>query len=129
MLYRREDENGDYMLGTNSEEFLSGASAVAQAIITNLRLLLGEWWENVNNGLPLWQSILGQPGSEVNKISVDNIIKNRILETNFEGTPLVSSIDDYEGLYNSSTRAYSFKAVVTTIYSESVTIQDTLSIG
>ena len=129
MIYRREDENGDYSLGTDSREFLSGSAAVAQAIITSLKLLVGEWWEDVNNGLPLWQSILGQPGSEVNKLSIDNIIRGRILETNLNGVQLVSSIDDYIGTYDSSTRSYYFEAVVTTIYSESVTIKDTLSIG
>lgn len=129
MIYRREDENGDYMLGTDSGEFLSGSQAVAQAIITSLKLLVGEWWEDVNNGLPLWQSILGQPGSEVNKQSIDNIICGRILETNLDGVALVSSIDDYVGTYDSSLRSYTFEAVVTTIYSESVTIKDTLSIG
>ena len=129
MIYRREDENGDYMLGTDSGEFLSGAQAVAQAIITSLKLLVGEWWEDVNNGLPLWQSILGQPGSEVNKQSIDNIIRGRILETNLDGVALISSIDDYAGTYDSSLRSYTFEAVVTTIYSESVTIKDTLSIG
>lgn len=129
MIYRREDENGDYMLGTDSGEFLSGSAAVAQAIITSLKLLVGEWWEDVNNGLPLWQSILGQPGSEVNKLSIDNIIRGRILETNLDGVKLVSSIDDYTGNYDASLRSYTFEAVVTTIYSESVTIKDTLSIG
>lgn len=129
MIYRKEDQNGDYMLGTDSGEFLSGSAAVAQAIITNIKLLLGEWWEDVNNGLPLWQSILGQPGSEVNKLSIDNIIKGRILETNLNGVQLVSSIDDYVSNYNSSSRAYTFEAVITTIYSESVTVKETLSIG
>ena len=129
MIYRLEDKDGDYTLGRGDSGWLSGPAAVAQAIVTSLKLLLGEWWEDVNNGLPLWQSILGQPGSEVNKLSVDNIIRERILETNLNGTPLVSSIDDYVGTYNANTRAYSFTAIVTTIYSESVTIKETLTIG
>jgi hypothetical protein len=94
-----------------------------------LKLLVGEWWEDVNNGLPLWQSMIGQPGSEINKLSLDNIIRGRILETNLDGVALVSSIDDYIGEYDAQTRKYSFEAVVTTIYSESVTLADTLSIG
>ena len=129
MIYRREDKDGDYILGSGNNEFLSGSEAVAQAITTSLKLLKGEWWEDVNNGLPLWQSILGQPGSEVNKISVDNIIKSRILETNLNGTKLVSSIDEYSGSYDSSLRKYTFEAKITTIYSQGVTLQETLSIG
>ena len=129
MIYRQLDTEGDYVLGRGTSEFLKGSKAAAQAIVTHLKLLLGEWWEDVNNGLPLWQSILGQPGSEVNKISVDNIIKSRILSTNLSGTNLVVSIDDYTSTYSSDIRTYNFEAVITTIYSESVTIKEQLSIG
>ena len=129
MIYRLEDKEGDYTLGRGDSGWLSGSAAVAQAIVTNLKLLLGEWWEDVNNGLPLWQSILGQPGSEINKLSIDNIIRERILNTNLNGTRLVYSLDDYEGKYDSNSRGYSFIAVVTTIYSESVEIKESLTIG
>ena len=129
MIYRQLDSNGDYVLGRGIGEFLKGSQAAAQAIVTHIKLLLGEWWEDVNNGLPLWQSILGQPGSEVNKISVDNIVKSRILSTNLNGKDLVASIDDYTSIYSSNNRTYSFEAVITTIYSESVIIKEQLSIG
>ena len=129
MIYRQLDNDGDYVLGRGTGEFLKGSQAVAQSIVTHIKLLLGEWWEDVNNGLPLWQSILGQPGSEVNKVSVDNIVKSRILSTNLYGTNLVASIDDYSSTYSSNNRTYIFEAVVTTIYSESVTIKEQLSIG
>lgn len=129
MIYRRLDSDGDYVFGQGRSQFLSGSEAIAQAIITNLKLLLGEWWEDVNNGLPLWQSILGIPGSEANQLSIDNIIKDRILKTNLNGEVLVSSIDDYTRTYDSVTRVYTFEAVVTTIYSESVVIKEQLSIG
>lgn len=129
MIYRQLDTNGDYVLGRGAGEFLKGSQAAAQAIVTHIKLLLGEWWEDVNNGLPLWQSVLGQPGSEVNKVSVDNIVKSRILSTNLYGTNLVASIDDYSSTYSSNNRTYNFEAVVTTIYSESVTIKEQLSIG
>lgn len=39
---------------------LTNADAVGQAILTNLKLFLGEWWENLNLGLPVLQSMLGQ---------------------------------------------------------------------
>mgnify|MGYP001125351219 CR=1 FL=1 len=129
MIYRRLDANGDYVFGQGRSQFISGSEAVAQAVITNLKLLLGEWWEDVNNGLPLWQSILGIPGSEANQLSIDNIIKDRILKTNLNGELLVNSIDDYTRTYNATTRVYTFEAVITTIYSESVVIKEQLSIG
>lgn len=129
MIYRKLDDNGDYILGQGRAEFFSGVEAVAQAIITHIKLLLGEWWEDVDNGTPLWQSMLGTPGTESNLVSIDNIIKDRILSTQLNGENLVSTIDNYERTYNSNTRSYSFKAEVTTIYSESVLIEQELSIG
>lgn len=129
MIYRTLDKDGDYVLGRGNSQFLSGSEAVAQAIITHIKLLLGEWWEDVNQGTPLFQSILGKPGSEEHLNSVDNIYKAMILSTELDGEPLIHSMDNYEREYNSATRAYKFTATVTTIYSESVTIQQELSIG
>ena len=129
MIYRKEDKDGDYVFGEGDSEFLTQSEAVAQAIITSLKLLKGEWWENVNNGLPLWQSILGQPGSEVNKASVDNIIKSRILETNLNGIKLVNTINEYSSEFNPTSRKYNFRAKVTTIYSQEVSVQDNLLIN
>lgn len=129
MKYRMLDTNGDYVLGMGESEFLSGSEAVAQAIVTHIKLLLGEWWEDVNQGTPLFQSILGKPGSEEHLNSVDNIYKAMILSTELNGEQIVYSIDKYERDYNPSTRIYKFQATVTTIYSESVTIKQELSIG
>lgn len=129
IIYRMLDKDGDYVLGRGTSEFLSGSSAIAQAIVTHLKLLLGEWWENVNLGTPLFQSVLGKPGSEEHLASVDNIYKAKILSTELNGTPLIHSLDNYERDYNPSTRIYKFRATVTTIYSESVIIEQELSIG
>lgn len=129
MIYRRLDENGDYVIGRGAGNFYSGVEAVSQAIITHLKLLYGEWWEDVNNGTPLWQSILGKVGSEDNLTSVDNIIKSRILSTNLNGTNLVNSIDSFERNYDVENRKYTFKAEVTTIYSESVLINQEITLG
>lgn len=129
MRYRMLDTNGDYVLGMGESEFLSGPEAVAQAIVTHIKLLFGEWWEDVNQGTPLFQSILGKPGSEEHINSVDNIYKAMILSTELNGEQIVYSIDKYEREYSPTTRVYKFQATVTTIYSESVTIKQELSIG
>jgi len=129
MKYRMLDTNGDYVLGMGESEFLSGSEAVAQAIVTHIKLLLGEWWEDVNQGTPLFQSILGKPGSEEHLNSVDNIYKAMILSTELNGEQIIYSIDKYERDYSPTTRVYKFQATVTTIYSESVTIKQELSIG
>ena len=43
---------------------LTNLQAVTQAILTRLRLFLGEWWENLNLGLPVFQTMLGQLGTQ-----------------------------------------------------------------
>ena len=42
---------------------LTGLQAMQQAILTRLNLFLGEWYENLNLGLPVFQVMLGQLGS------------------------------------------------------------------
>lgn len=129
MIYRRLDKDGDYVLGTGDNNFYSNNQAVAQAIITWLKLLRAEWWENVNNGLPLWQSILGQPGSEINRHSVDNIIQERIRDLRLGDQPLIEVINNYESDWDNINRSYKFTCTLTTIYSETLVIKEQLAIG
>ena len=129
MIYRRLDQNGDYILGTGSNNFYSNNQAVAQAVITWLKLLRAEWWEDVNNGLPLWQSILGQPGSEINRHSVDNIIQERIRDLRLGDQPLIDVINNYDSDWDNINRSYKFTCTLTTIYSTTLTIQEQLAIG
>jgi hypothetical protein len=55
--------DSDYDPVFDASASLTGTYAVAQAIDTRLKLFLGEWWENRNLGLPVFQVILGQLGS------------------------------------------------------------------
>ena len=43
---------------------LTDINAVAQIMLTQLNLFLGEWFENLNLGLPVLQTMLGQLGSQ-----------------------------------------------------------------
>ena len=115
MKYRRLDENGDYVFGSGSNNFVTDLEAVAQAIMTRMKLLKGEWWENLNEGLPLWQEILGSSGSNEHLTYVDNLITQRIANT--KG---VTGILGYEGNWNSSTRQYKFISKINTEYSETI---------
>ncbi len=112
MTYRRLDSNNDYSFGRGRADFLSGVDAVGQAIVTRLKLLEGEWWEDTSDGLPLWQSILGQRTA---KAAIDRIITSRIL-----GTPNVTAISNFSSSLNTSTRAYSFQCSVTTAFGTTV---------
>ena len=111
MIYRRLDNNGDYSFGRGRQDFMSGAAAVGQAVKTRLLLLSGEWWEDRSDGTPLFQSILGTPGTPDNLSAVDLLIQERITST--EGvTQILEYTNDYEN------RACSVKCIVGTIYGQ-----------
>lgn len=109
MIYRRLDNNGDYSFGRGKQDFLSGANAVAQAIKTRLLLLRSEWWEDQADGTPLFQSVLGAPGTPDNLKAVDLIIQDRITSTEN-----VTDISEFSSTYEN--RAYSVKCTVNTAY-------------
>lgn len=119
MKYRRLDENGDMTFGQGASNFLTGVDAVAQAIMTRLKLYLNEWWENLDDGLPLWQQILAAPATQENIDAIDLIIRNRIL-----GTLDVKAVEDFESIYSAQTRKYQFVSTVDTNYGELTTESD-----
>jgi hypothetical protein len=109
ITYRKLDQNGDPLWGNGQGSFCSDIDAVAQAIYTRLRLLLGEWWENLSLGTPLFQSMLGQSASDQGLQAAALLLKQRI-----QGSPYVISV------YNSAitravgTRDVSYVAYVNT---------------
>ena len=76
MRYRALDEQGDYTIGNDSAH-LSGADAVRQAVVTRLRQLIYEWWEELEDGVPYWQKIIATRDVETAK----KIIRERIEQT------------------------------------------------
>lgn len=96
------------MFGQNQKDFLTGIEATAQNIQTRLLLLQAEWWEDLEDGLPLWQQILGYRDS---KNTADILIRDRIL-----GTRDVTDITEFESTFNPNTRKYTFSATVNTTY-------------
>ena len=76
---RMLDANRDPVYGNGVDAYLFDIEAVAQIIQTRLMFYKGEWWEDTNLGLPMWQSILGQSGK--NKTVIDQLIRKQIAET------------------------------------------------
>lgn len=91
----------------NMQAFLIDADAVAQAVKTNLLLLQGEWWEDTSQGLPFFQSIVGQSGTPDHLSAADLLIKERILST--QG---VASIQGFQSSY--ANRNYTIQNVTVT---------------
>ena len=85
--------------------------AVTQAIYTRLLLFRGEWWENLNLGTPMFQSILGTPGTLKNQQVMATLL-NQVVA----GTPFVSSVQDGTVSYNPANRQFSYSAVAQTAF-------------
>lgn len=111
MQYRKLDVNGDYSFGRGGQDFHSGTMAVAQAVKTRLLLLQGEWWEDLDNGLPLFQNILGASGSPDSLNGIDLLIQERITET-----PGVKTLSNYSRTFED--RTLSLSCSIETIYGD-----------
>jgi hypothetical protein len=110
MRYRKLDSSGDYTFG-QTNEFYGGTNAVAQAIYTNLKLLYGEWWEDTSAGLPLFQQILGRPGTPDDLRAVDLLIQSCINQV-----PGVINISNF--ISTCVNRKYSATCTVKTPYGD-----------
>ena len=109
LVQQNSQPNNDPVEGENGPVFLSNLDAIAQIIYTTLRLLLGEWWENLVIGFPLFQSLIGTSGSPTNQAGVMLIIQQTIL-----GCPYVTQISSFNFSLNTATLSSTFTAVVQT---------------
>jgi hypothetical protein len=104
---RQLDANHDPLWGNNQNNLIIDLQAVAQIIETSLLLFQGEWWENLKEGLPLFQSILGSNNGK-KEDAVALIINTRIL-----GVPYVLSIFNIVTTYSTS-RLFTYTSYVNT---------------
>jgi hypothetical protein len=74
-------------MGNGQSCFISDIMAVGQIIAQRLKFFQGEWWANLTEGLPLFQSILGSPGSQKNLQIVTGLISAQIA-----GSPYVTGV-------------------------------------
>lgn len=85
--------------------------AVAQAIRTRLLLFEGEWWEDLNEGTPMFQEILGQRAT-VN----GQQIMSQALIARVSGTPYVSGVENASTTFSDKTRQLNFAATAQTSF-------------
>ena len=121
MRYRRLDSNHDMCFGRGVSDYLvdstNNPDAVAQAIKTRLLLFYGEWWENINDGIPMWQQVLGPRITDktvVDRIIVDNILGLKLPDP--DNRYAVTRIESVSSEFDSELREYTFVAVVNTVY-------------
>lgn len=108
MIYRRLDENGDMTFGGGVKCYISEDEAVAQAITTRLKLLYGEWWENQDDGLPLFQQILASRHLGIAK---------RLIAERIQSTEAVLKVENLDVSVDTG-RKLKIKGTVTTLYGQ-----------
>jgi hypothetical protein len=110
MRYRKLDAAGDYTFGNSGADFfVNSAEAVAQAVMTRLKLWRGEWFVDPRDGTPWLEQITGAHNQGVR----DMAIKQRILQT-----PGVLAITQYHSSLDPVTRKFAVTATVRTVFGE-----------
>jgi hypothetical protein len=108
MRYRILDAAGDMTFGHQQQNFYRDQpEAVAQAVLTRLKLWAGEWFLDQSDGTPYQQAALGMRTQQ----SLDPAMRARILQT-----PGVLSLDLFSLFLDPNARHISIGATITTIY-------------
>lgn len=113
MRYRQMTPDGDYVFGYGTNFLTNTPEAVAQAVLTRLRLYAGEWFLDTREGLDL-DHVLGY-GTQTTR---DREVQQRIL-----GTAGVTGIAAYSS--EVSGRGFSVSATIDTLYGQT-TISEAL---
>lgn len=116
MRYRKLSNDGDYVFGSSKSDLLvNSPEAVAQAILTRLKLWLGEWFADTSDGTGWNQSIVGKHSKNLYELT----LRQRVLET-----PGVNNIIDFQSSLDAETRRLNISMTVNTIYGEAYITED-----
>jgi len=72
------DDNRDLLIENNDVIFIEGEDEIEQRVLQNLRMFQGEWFLNLDSGVPYYQDILVK---NPNLYNVSAILKTAILDT------------------------------------------------
>lgn len=108
MRYRKLAGGGDYSFGNGQQDFWRDVpQAVGQAVGTRLKLWLGEWYLDINEGTAFMQGILGKYSLAEAAV----IIQDRALKT--QG---MVDIQNYDSTLDPDTRKLTVQFDIDTIY-------------
>lgn len=75
MRYRALSSTGDYTWGQNAANFLvNSPEAVAQLVLTRLRLLQGEWFLDKTAGTPYSTQVLGKTSANQRNAAIRRVV-------------------------------------------------------
>lgn len=98
-MIRALDANGDIV--TSGTQFFTEPEEVAQSVKSRLKLHLGEWFLNINDGVPWFDAILG--------IGVPIGVKNAILQERVVTGPNVAGITRWDSQFDRTARTLSIQ--------------------
>ena len=107
--YLRLDQANDPIFDPTAA--LTNLQACQQAIYTRLELFLGEWWEDLGLGLPVFQSMLGQLGSQQGLAAMQLAVQQ-----NVSGAPYVTAVTSVDATFNNVTGALSITVTAQTVF-------------
>lgn len=108
MRYRKLDADRDMVFGNQQNDFWRDVpDAPAQAVGTRLRLISGEWFLDLSEGVPYQVSALGTGKMS----SIEPMFRRAILDT--QG---VTEISNWSSSWNPDARTYGVAATISTLY-------------
>jgi len=108
MRYRQLTPDWDFKMGHGTADYLiNSPETVLQAVMTRLKLLVGEWFNDTADGTAWKTDVFGKYTQK----KYDITIRRRILKT--QG---VTAIAEYKSTYDSENRNLLIEALIDTIY-------------
>lgn len=108
MRVRAQDSSGDYTFGQDNQNFfVNSPEAVAQLVVTGLKLFQGEWFLDTSVGMPWMTDVIGFNTQSL----YDTAIQNQILNT--QG---VTGIENYSSSLNMETRHLEISCTILTAF-------------
>lgn len=113
-------ETNDLVVTMGDLSLCTGSSAIAQDVLQQLQVFLGEWFLNTSLGLPWLQQILvKQPNIDV----IDGLIQNAILAV--DG---IDQLITYNYTFDSPSRTLSITFQATTYNGQTVNLSTTVGV-
>jgi hypothetical protein len=127
MRVRQLSPTGDFVFGQSQQNFLvDSPAAVAQVVMTSLKLWLGEWYQNLNDGTPYSEGVIGYHSQatadatiQAAILAVEVIVSSTSVPPGAvagQSIPGVTDIINYVSTVNPETRNYSASCTINTIY-------------
>lgn len=110
----KSDERNDFIIKNGEFEIITDAEQTIQNIRERLLSYLGDYFLDLEHGVPYYQTIFTKP---FNLTNVENIIKSKVLEDED-----VTEFAQFTTTFDPERRSLSISMVVNTVYGSTVEV-------